>query len=187
MYDFHQDYIKGKCDARLLFTDTDSLVYEIKTNGAYNGFYKDKHLFDLSNYPKDSKFFDRSNEKFIGKMKHVSKGKIKDEFVGLKSKIYSMKDVDGKENKTGKGVNKAVVKNIKPEEYIDVLYNKTVVRHNMKRIQSRSHRTGTYDVFEISLSCFNDKRYILNDVINTVAYFLKDTRSKVDKINHLNQ
>ena len=57
----------------------------------------------------------------------------------------------------------------------------------MKRIQSRSHRTGTYDVFEISLSCFNDKRYILNDVINTVAYFLKDTRSKVDKINQLNQ
>ena len=57
----------------------------------------------------------------------------------------------------------------------------------MKRIQSRSHRTGTYDVFEIPLSCFNDKRYILNDAINTVAYFLKDTRSKVDKINQLNQ
>ena len=86
-------------------------------------FYKDKHLFDLSNYPKDSKIFDPDDEKVIGKMKDESKGKIKDEFVGLKSKMHSM-NVDDKENKTGKGINHNVVKNTKHEEYIDVLFNK---------------------------------------------------------------
>ena len=66
----------------------------------------------------------------------------------------------------------------KHEEYIDVLFSKKVVRHNMKRIQSKSQRTGTYDVFKISLPCFDDKTYILDDGIYTLAYFRKDTRSQ---------
>ena len=66
----------------------------------------------------------------------------------------------------------------KHEEYIDVLFSKKVVRHNMKRIQSKSQRTGTYDVFKISLPCFDDKTYILDDGIYTLAYFHKDTRSQ---------
>ena len=53
--------------------------------------------------------------------------------------------------------------NIKHGEYINVLFNKKVVRHNMKRIQSKLHRTGTYDGSKISLSCFDDKRYLLDD------------------------
>ena len=60
-----------KIDAELLFTDTESLNYEIKSEDVYEDFYKDKHLFDLSNYPKDSKFFYPVNEKVIGKMKDV--------------------------------------------------------------------------------------------------------------------
>ena len=69
-------------------------------------------MLDLSNYPKDSKFFDPSNEKFIDKMKDESKGKINDEFVGLKSMIHSIKNVDGGENKRRKGINQSVLKNI---------------------------------------------------------------------------
>ena len=53
MYDFYYNYIKRKFDAKLLFTDTDSLTYEIKTNDAYEDFYEDKYLFDFSNYPKN--------------------------------------------------------------------------------------------------------------------------------------
>ena len=45
------------------------------------------------------------------------------------------------------------------------------MEHNIKRIQSKLHRIGTYDVCKISLSCFNDKRYILDDGINSLAYF----------------
>ena len=81
-------------------------------------------MLDLSNYLKDSKLFDPVNEKGIGKMKDESKGNISDEFFGLKSKTQSIKNVDSKENKTGKVVYKIAVKNIKHEEYIDVLFNK---------------------------------------------------------------
>ena len=135
-------------------------------------------MLDLSNYLKDSKLFDPVNEKAIGKMKDESKGNISDEFFGLKSKKQSTKYVDSKENKTGKVVYKIAVKNIMYEQNIDVLFSKKVVRHNMKRIQSKSQRTGTYDVSKISLPCFDDKTCILDDGIYTLAYFHKDTRSQ---------
>ena len=46
----------------------------------------------------------------------------------------------------------------------------------MKRIQSKLHKIGTYDVCNISLSFFDDKRYILDDAINSLAYFHKDIK-----------
>ena len=73
---------KRKYNAKLLFTDTDSLVYEIKTDDAYEDFYENKNLFDFSDYPRDSKLFDPVNEKVIGKMKEEFKGEIISEFVG---------------------------------------------------------------------------------------------------------
>ena len=77
-------------------SDTDSLTYEIKSEDVYEEFFKHKHLFDFSNLPKNSKFFDETNKKVIGKMKNVSERKIIDEFVRLKSKMYSIKNIDGK-------------------------------------------------------------------------------------------
>ena len=50
------------------------------------------------------------------------------------------------------------------------------MRHSIKRIQSKLHRTGTCDVCKISLSCLDDKRYILGDGINSLAYFHEDIR-----------
>ena len=91
MYDFHYNFIKKNFDAELLFTDTDSLTYEIKSENVYEEFFKWKDLFDFSNYSKDSKFFNETNKKVIGKMKDEFAGAIKIEFVGLKSKIYSIK------------------------------------------------------------------------------------------------
>ena len=105
MYVFHYNFIKKYFDAELLFTDTDSLTYEIKSEDVSEEFLKHKHLFDLSSYPKDSKFFDLTNNKVISKMKDVSEGKINNEFVGLKSKMCSAKNIDGKESNTAKGVN----------------------------------------------------------------------------------
>ena len=75
-----------------------------------------------------------------------------------------------KEVNKGKGVNLV----LRHKGYLDVLFNKKVVRHKMKRIQSNLHSIGTYDVNKISLSCFDDKRYILSKGINTLAYFHKD-------------
>ena len=86
-YDFYYNFIKKHFDAELLFTDTYSLTHETKSKDAYEEFFKHKHLFDFSTYPKDSKFFDQVNKKVIGKMKDELEGKIIDEFVGLKSKM----------------------------------------------------------------------------------------------------
>ena len=76
LHEFHYNYIKNKFDAKLLFTDTSSLVYEIKTEDAYEDFYLDKDLFDFSDYPLNSKLFDPKNKIVIGKVKDEFKGKI---------------------------------------------------------------------------------------------------------------
>ena len=89
-----------------MFTDTDSLVYEIKKIDVYEDFYQDKNLFDFSEYSSNSKFFDPVNKKIIGKMKDEFKGKLIREFVGLKSKMYSLISVDNEEVTKAKGGNK---------------------------------------------------------------------------------
>ena len=119
MYDFYYRFIKKQFEAELLFTGTDSLTYEIKSEDVYEEFFKNKHLFDFSKHPKDSKYFDHVNKKVLGKMKDESDGKIIGEFVGLKSKMYSMKNIDGKESNTAKGVNIATEFN----EFKDTLFN----------------------------------------------------------------
>ena len=173
MYKFHYDYACNKYDAKLLFTDTDSLVYEMNSEDIYKQCFKGRELFDFSGYPIDSKYYDSTNKKVLGKMKdEFNRVKII-EFVGLKSKMYSLISVDDRELNKAKGINKK----LRHQEHVDVLLNKKVVRHNMKRIQSKLHEIGTYDVFKISLNCFDDKRYVLDDGINTLAYFHKDIKT----------
>ena len=68
MYHFHYNYIKKKYNdkAKLLFTDTDSLTYEIETKDVYNEFWSDKDEFDNSGSRENSPYFDKSNKKVIG-------------------------------------------------------------------------------------------------------------------------
>ena len=139
MYDFHYIFVKKDFDAEQLFTDRDSLTYKIKSEDVYEEFFMHKHLFDFSNYPKDSTFFDEANKKVIGKMKDESEGKIIGDFIGLKSKMYSMKNIDGKESNTAKGVNIATEFN----EFKDTLFSKKIIRHQMRRIQGKKHKMGT--------------------------------------------
>ena len=84
MYNFHYNFIKKNLDAKLLFTDTDSLTYEIKPKNVYKEFFKRKDLFDFSNYLKDSEFFNETNKNVIGKMKDEFGGVIIIEFIELK-------------------------------------------------------------------------------------------------------
>ena len=167
-------------NAELLFTDTDSLAYKIKSENVYKDFFKWKDLFDVSNYSKDSKFYDSTNKKVIGKMKDEYGGAIIDEFAGLKSKMFSIKKINGSESSTTKGVKIATEFN----DFKDVLLNKKLIRHKMKRMQAKKHKIGTYEIDKISLSCFDDKRYVLDDGVNTLAYFHKDCNKKCDKINN---
>lgn len=115
MYDFHFNYINKKYGprAKLGFTLTDSLTYEIQTKDAYKDFWADKNKFDNIDYPKDSQFFDPTNEKVIGKYKDEAAGMPILDFIGLKSKMYSYIKDNGKNEKTCKGVKKDVIsKNI---------------------------------------------------------------------------
>ena len=171
MYDFHYNFIKNNFDVELLFTDTDSFTYEIIPEDVYEEFFNRKDLFDFSNYySKDAKFSDVENKNVIGKMKDEFSGAIVDEFVGLKSKMYSIRKIDGKELNTAKGVNITTEFN----EFEDVLFNKKIIRHKIKKIQAKKHKIGTYEIEKILLSCFDDKRFVSDNGIYTLAYFHKD-------------
>ena len=135
-------------------------------------------MFDFSNHSKDSKCFDETNKKVTGKMKDEFRGIIVNEFVGLNSKMYSMKKIDGKECNTAKGVSIAT----EFDKFKDVLFNEKIIRHKMKRIQSKKHKLGTYEINKISLSCFDDKRYVLDNGIYTLAYFHKDSVTSCKEI-----
>ena len=82
--------------------------------------------------------------------------------------MYSLKDVDDTENKSGNGVK--IVENLKHKKY-DVSFNKKIIRYKIKRIQSEQHIVRTCEVCNIS---FDGKRYIVDNDINTFAYFHKD-------------
>ena len=165
-------------DAKLFFSDTDSLSYETKSENIYEELFKWKDLFDFSNYPKDSKFFDETNKIVVGKMKNEFGGVIIDEFVGLKSKMYSIKKIDGKECNTATGVSIAIEFN----KFKGVLFGKKTIRHKMKRIQSKKHKLGTHEIDKISSSCFDNKRYVLDDGIYKLAYFHKDSVTSCKEI-----
>ena len=87
--------------------------------------------------------------------------------------MYSLIVVGGQEIKKAKGVNKSVLKNTRHKEFVEVLFNKKLMRHRTKIIQSKLRRIGTYDVCKISLSCFDDKRYVLADGIKFLLVFIK--------------
>ena len=83
-----------------------------------------------------------------------------------------MRNIDDKESNTGKGVNIVTEFN----ELKDTLFNKKLIRHKMRRIQRKKHKMGTYKINNISLSVFDDKRFVLNDGVDTLAYFHKDLK-----------
>lgn len=73
MFDFHYNQIKDRYAKKIKLLFTDGLVYEIKGNDVYKHFYKNKDMFDFSEYPKKSKFYDAINKKAITKMKDETK------------------------------------------------------------------------------------------------------------------
>ena len=154
-----------KFNTKLLFTDTDSLCYELHEKHPYKKMYKYKELFDLNNYPKSSKYYCSDNKKEVGKMK--------DEYGGrsvLKSKMYSILNENVNEKCTNKGHNAF----IEFKEFEDTLFQKKILRHTMRRIKSKSLDLSTCESNKISLSCFGDKRHIFKNRINTLAHGHKD-------------
>ena len=176
MYDFHYNTIKKEYGdrAKLLFTDTDSFIYHIKTYNLYEDFKQIGERIDCwdnSDYPKDSPYYSDHNKKVIGKFNDEAAGTQITEFVGLRSKMYSYKKNGGGGGRTAKGVKRNVIRNvITHNDYKDVLTKQKQMRHTMNSIRSVNHQLGTYEQQKVSLSCYDDKRYLLADGITCYAY-----------------
>ena len=175
MYDMHYNYIKNKYGdkAKLLFTDTDSLAYEIETEDFYKDIAHDiKARFDTSEYPTDhpSGIETGVNKKELGKFKDEAAGKQIDEFIGLRPKSYSYKMFGGDEHKKCKGIKRNVVKTkITHNDYKNCLVGNTEEYRRMNVIRSYKHDMYTEEVNKIALSANDDKRVIMADGIHTLA------------------
>ena len=178
MYNFHYNVMKPIFGERinLLYTDTDSLMYEIESEDVYKELgMKALGYFDFSNYPEDHFLKSNLNKKVPGKFKDECGGVPIEEFVGLRSKMYSFKvaskkDVSKVEIKTAKGVNKTVILNdLKFLTYLNCLQENKITQHEFRNICSTGHVVGTYTQCKVTLSPFDDKRFLL-DFINSVPY-----------------
>jgi len=180
MYNFHYNIMKKKYneDIKLLFTDTDSLCYQIKTKDLYKDMFEMKEYFDFSEYPENHMCYDVTNKKIIGKFKCETNGKIMNEFVGIRSKMYKFSVLDGKTKGTMKGIKRNIAEDIKLNDYKDCIFsddikmNKTSCNFNL--IKSTNHILKSININKIALSSYDNKRYYL-DNINSYAYSLHKT------------
>ena len=175
MFDFHYNYIKNKYGkkAELLFTDTDSLMYHIKTKDFYKDINFDiKDKFDTSDYPSNHKsgITTGLNKKVIGMFKDEVSGKQITHFVGLRPKLYSFKVEGEVELKKCKGIKKNIVKkSLDFDDYVKCLFSGEKEMREMNIIRSENHDIYSKEVNKIALSNEDDKRVVLNDKIKTLA------------------
>ena len=175
LYEFHYDYIQPKygIKATLCYTDTDSLVYYIKTDDIYKDVAGDvKARFDTSNYDADDKrpLQIGVNNKEIGLMKDELGGKIIIEFIALGQKMYAYKIFNGKEEKKSKGTKKCVIKKqISFQDYKNCYETQKPLYRSQLRFISKKHVVYTEKLNKIALSTNNDKR-LHDDGTKTFAH-----------------
>lgn len=176
MYRFHYDYIKKKfgSSVELLYTDTDSLIYHFRNCNPYETFYKDRdEYFDFSSYPKNHKYYDAKNNKVIGMFKDEANGAQITEFIALRPKMYSYllsTDHGVLEKHRAKGIQSAASKKIRHAEFLKQLNNPTENRYVNRRIGAKLHEIYSIEINKRGLCAFDDKRILLEDLINTYAY-----------------
>ena len=175
-YKIFKDYYKNNIN--LIYTDTDSLIYEIQTNDFNNDLRNYfKPLMDFSNFDMNDEFFSENHKKKIGYLKFEYGNKVINEFIGLKSKLYSILYDETQNKKAAKGLQKATLKKyVNHEHYRNVILNNKIYINKMKRIESKKHSVNTVEVKKLIFHPFEDKRYILDDGINSVPFGHKDIK-----------
>ena len=172
LYKFHYEQMVPRYSAaklKLAYKDTDSLLYCVETENLYQDMAGFKHLLDLSDYPKDHFLYDPTNKKVPLTMTDELQGKVLREVVCLRSKLYSIDFVGGKKQ-SAKGVAKSVKKTLHHDLFKKCLLSKEQVTKTMFQLKSVNHQIVVNSVEKIALSAFDDKRYILNDGIASLAY-----------------
>jgi len=170
---FFYDYLKPKYGNRckLLFTDTDSLCCEIETADLYRDMGEAAHHFDTSNFERDHPLYSVDNHRVLGKMKSETGSIPPLEFVGLRAKMYSLSSGNESKKKV-KGIKKNYVKkNVRHESFLNVLQNtSSITQAKFWMFKSTNHILNTVEMTKVCLSAFDDKRYILDDGVTTLAY-----------------
>ena len=187
MYELHYDYTKAKYDGensclqgalrlKLCYMDTDSLVYEIKTEDFYADIVDDiLARFYTSGYCPNWPLPIGLNKKIIGLMKDELGGAIMTEFVALRPELYSYKKLDGSEDKKCKGIKKCVVKKtLTFEDYKTCLFNDSTEYRSQLMFRSSKHEVHTIKVNKVALNRDDDKRISKRDGISTFARGHKD-------------
>ena len=174
MYEFHYDYMKPKFkDPQFCYMDTDSLIYNIKTEDFYADISDDvEEMFDTSGYDKkDARPLPIGlNKKVIGLMKDELVGKMMTEFIALRPKLYSYKKLDREEDKKCKGIKKCVVKKtLTFEDYKNCLLNPKDVYRSQLMFRSTNHEVHTIEVNKVALNRDDDKRISKRDGTSTLA------------------
>ena len=168
LYRFHYDVMPklvGDDKFSLLYTDTDSLIYSIETEDIYRKIKANIEHFDTSDFPNPNPYdMPRVNKKVVGLMKDECSGEPMTEFVGLRSKMYSLR-VNGEDKlKKCKGVKYGVVQHtIHFDDYKRCLDENSVESREQRTIVSRAHRVYTIQQCKLALSPFDDKRYLVPD------------------------
>ena len=180
MYRSYYDLFKkhfGTENISLLFSDTDSFLFQIKCNNLETEKKKLKHIFDFSKYPKTHPLFDQSKANQLFLFKDELKGTSSiTHFIGLRPKCYSMKVSSLKdsnqqdEKKVCKGLKKSSIKNqLSFSDYENCLNNATLVYKSFKSLKSKNHRIRTCYQRKIALSAMDTKRHILSCGIHTIS------------------
>ncbi|XP_077282587.1 uncharacterized protein LOC143908702 [Temnothorax americanus] len=174
LYDFHHEYMlplyRDKC--KVMYTDTDSLIYDIECDDVYDIMKRDIHRFDTSDYAIDNAYgIPLANKKVPGLMKDENNGAIMTEFVGLRAKMYALR-VDGKKDtKKIKGVKSNVVtRTIKFDDYMRCLRDEIEMTRQQVCIRSKLHEVYTVSETKIALSPYDDKRYIIPGSTETLPW-----------------
>lgn len=173
LYEFHYDYMKVKYGerARVVYTDTDSLVYEIETDDFYEDIKYDlSRWWDTSDYPMTHPLQSDENKKIIGKIKDECNGAHITSFIALKPKMYSYEIQDEKRaHNKGKGIKSHVVKNLIHEVYEQVLHGEIKNYASFKTLRSYNHVIHTIEQRKIGLSNCDSKRYLI-DAIDSLPF-----------------
>lgn len=162
LYEFHYDFMKKTMgnNAKLLYTDTDSLIYEISNINIYDIIKNNVQRFDTSDYGENNQFgIPLANKKKLGLMKDENNGKIVTEFVGLRAKMYSYKIQNtNHEVKKAKGVTSSALTKLSFADYYNCLFNKQIFRGEQNLIRSRKHDIYSLQQKKVFLCPHDDKR-----------------------------
>ncbi|XP_067211748.1 uncharacterized protein [Linepithema humile] len=174
LYEFHYEYMASlyRDNCKIMYTDTDSLIYFLHCEDAYRDMKRDISKFDTSDYSEDNAYgMPRANKKVPGLMKDENNGAIMTEFVGLRAKMYALRVTGQKDTKKVKGVKKSVIaRTITFDDYTRCLNAEIELTRRQSCIRSKMNEVYTVSESKLALSPYDDKRHVVCGSTDTLPW-----------------